>query len=87
MAIPKLRLITRDKESTVNCQPLAMRVHVPDGRHVGTGAIVTTQSAANSLPLTTARRRSKLSKQHFPNLRLVSNYPEKETTANLMIAL
>ena len=87
MAIPKLRLINRDKESTVNCQPLAMRVHVPDGRHIGAGAIVTNQSAANSLPLTTTRRRSKTSKRHFPNLRLVSNYPEKKAKANLMIAL
>ncbi len=87
MAIPKLRLITTDKESTVNCQPLAMGVHVPDGRHVGAGAIITTQSAANSLPLVTTRRRSKISKRHFPNLRLVSNYPEKETTTNFMVAL
>ncbi len=72
MARPKLRLITKDQQSTLNCQPLAMAVGVPDGRYVGAGALITTQSAANSLPLVSARRCS--NRRQFQGLRLVSNY-------------
>ncbi len=71
MARPKLRLITKDRQSNFNCQSLAMEVGVPDGRYVGPGALITTQSAANSLPLVSARKHS--NRQHLQNLRLVSN--------------
>ena len=74
MAIPKLRLITIHKESPVNFATLAMGVNVADSRYVPAGALITTQSAADSLPLaSTHRMRSKTSSPHRPNLRLVSN--------------
>ena len=74
MAIPKLRLITTHNQSPVNFATLARGVNVADGRYVPAGARITTQSAADSLPLaSTTRMRSKTSRWHHPNLRLVSN--------------
>jgi uncharacterized protein YgiM (DUF1202 family) len=73
MAIPKLRLITTHNESPVNFATLVMGVNVADGRYIPAGALITTQSAADRLPLaSTPRMRSKISKWHRPKLSLVS---------------
>jgi hypothetical protein len=74
---PQLKLVS-STTTTTKVQRLPMGVHVADRRHVPAGAIITTQFAADCLPLATVQVRMKQpsrrpSFQARPNLRVISN--------------
>jgi hypothetical protein len=88
MAIPKLRLITSDRQFSANFQTLAMGVHIADGRYVEAGARITTQSMADNLPFASKSRSLKTVRKHLsvnPSLKLINTQKQNATT-NYFIA-
>jgi bifunctional N-acetylglucosamine-1-phosphate-uridyltransferase/glucosamine-1-phosphate-acetyltransferase GlmU-like protein len=73
MAVPKLRVITTNPFAGVNSKPMAMAVRVADGRYVAPGALITTQTAASSLPSVQQKRTAQSSWTGNTHLRLVVN--------------
>jgi hypothetical protein len=78
MLVPKLRLLTTNQSATTNYQALPMGVRVANGRYIEAGALITTQTAASSLPTFGFKKatQSLSTKQSFPkksHLRLVVN--------------
>jgi tetrahydrodipicolinate N-succinyltransferase len=78
MLAAKLRLLTTNQNAKTNYQTLPMGVHVANGRYIEAGAIITTQTAASSLPTFGFRKptqsvSTKQSLSRKSHLRLVVN--------------